>query len=153
NGAGGFVGAPVATLTGVSFGLADFNGDGNLDAVGWGDYGSIAIAFGDGNGGFGPSGENAVFPAGAVIPGDFNGDGKADLWIASTSGPSCTLSVEARLRSGSSSFAAPQAFPSTQLNLGCTSTMSLVTADLNGDGHPDPVLVTADTTGGQATIQ
>jgi hypothetical protein len=72
------------------------------------------------------------FPAGtdaaAVVVADLNGDGQADLALASGS------SVSVLLNSGNGSFGAPSSY-----GIG-TSPVSIAAADLNGDGKPDLVV-------------
>ncbi len=83
NGAGGFrtAGAPLAA-GGNDITVADFSGDGKLDfATADGEANRIAVLLGDGAGGFVPVALSpfAAYATRHVAPGDFNGDGKADI--------------------------------------------------------------------------
>ena len=97
--------------------LADFNGDGNLDAAVLTYSSSISILLGDGKAGFSP-GTPALagpLPAG-LISGDFNGDGYPDLVF------STNASVDLFLGNGN-------------LDLAFTNSQSQLVIDLgNGDG-------------------
>ena len=81
-----------------SVGTADFNGDGKADAVATnlsGTAGGLGFFAGNGTGGFGARVGVAIGAgtgASALTIGDFNGDGKQDVAVASTSG-STTVNV------------------------------------------------------------
>jgi hypothetical protein len=115
----------------------DFNGDGRTDLAA-ANYGgnSVSIFIGNGDGTFraavtydvGPSGTNPY----AMVVGDFNGDGKADLAVAN-SGAS-TVSVLLGNGDGTFRLAASYAVGSDP--------RSIAAGDFNGDGKTD--LVTGD---------
>jgi hypothetical protein len=125
--------------------LADFDGDGNLDVVGW-TIGSVMVAFGNGTGGFGAiattsmAGQNFV-PC--FVAGDFNSDGKTDLMGTLTDLSNTNdVHIDALISQGRA-FAAPQ-----ELRTGIVNSASLplrgsafASTDLDGDGTPDVVLV------------
>ena len=90
NGAGSFrsAGAPVA-VHGGSLTLADLNGDAKLDvAVADRAAGRVYVALGNGAGQFAPVSLSpfATLATASVSPGDFNGDGKTDLFHLSSVG-------------------------------------------------------------------
>jgi hypothetical protein len=149
---------PPGIPTGFGAGwVADFDGDGNLDlaspvandpnnafATG------IAIAFGDGAGDF----STIVTTYDSLVTdvqgpettvGDFNGDGKTDVWFYNAGAISnCTASLQVMLSEGRS-FGPPQPLPITQG--GCNGGSALV-VDLNGDGISDVVTSTSLPDGG-----
>jgi hypothetical protein len=90
SGAGSFrsAGAPVA-VHGGSLTLADLNGDAKLDvAVADGAAGRVYVALGNGAGQFAPVSVSpfATLATASISPGDFNGDGKMDLFHLSSVG-------------------------------------------------------------------
>jgi len=123
------VGAPP-----VWIGVADFNGDGKPDVVtvnSNGNAGSISVLLGNGDGTFQPA---VSYPAGAGsatsgVVGDFNGDGKTDVVVASGSG------LYLLAGNGDGTFQAAQMVEASH------SYEYLLCADLNGDGKLDLVAV------------
>src|ERR1019366_2828450 len=125
------------TLHPVSVAVGDFNGDGKADMVVLDQgTGSVSIFLGNGNGTF----QTAVnYDAGylgglgsvptAVVVGDFNGDGRADLAVANYNNH-----VSVLLGNGDGTFQAP-------LNYSAGSNPnSIAVADFNLDGKVDLVL-------------
>lgn len=78
-----YIVSPTSTITNGRAGVADFNGDGNLDvAVGDSD-GMIDVFFGDGLGNLSaPKRFRLGGIAGEILAGDFNGDRVPDLAVA-----------------------------------------------------------------------
>ena len=128
--------------------LGDFNGDRKVDVAVSLSAGNVAgqevVLLGNGDGTFqaGKTSTGVIYPT-SVVAGDFNGDGKLDLVIAggqACSGTCTTAVTSLLLGNGDGTFQAPTMIFS--------STGSLVTGDLNGDGKPDLVLQTAQAYGG-----
>ncbi len=122
--------------------VADFNGDGKLDAAVTGrDYAEVDVLLGNGSGGLGaaissPSSKNSFSLAG----GDFNGDGKPDL--ASVDYMSNQVTV--LIGNGNGTFATPVYYTAGQ------STYGVTVADLNGDGKPDIAVANNASSGGDS---
>jgi len=115
--------------------VGDFTGSGVPDLAGSAyvagscpSQGTMSVLVGTGNGAFtqGPDLQAGMCP-GAVVVGDFNGDGKADL--ATLSYPS-TITVF--LGNGDGTFSAPLSFPENWNN-----PVGLAVGDFNGDGLSD----------------
>jgi len=118
--------------------LADFNGDGKLDAAAIG-Y-PIEIALGEGNGNFQAGSPVTAGPDPlAMVSGDFDGDGKPDLAVTDA----VTNLVYILLGNGDGTFSAG---PSYTVPANC---ISIATADFNGDGITD-LVVQGYTTGNQS---
>ncbi|HEV2294745.1 MAG TPA: Calx-beta domain-containing protein [Tepidisphaeraceae bacterium] len=142
NGNGSFAAAKT-THAGASSGgiaavaLADFNGDGKLDAatVDPGEYratGGIAVAYGDGAGGLSPTSAAASMESPvSLTAGDVNGDGKPDLLTGSGND-----SISVVLNNGGGNFAPAQQYPAGSYP------RTIKLADFNGDAKID--LVTAN---------
>ncbi len=138
NGAGGFALAESLGLSPTAVAAADINGDGKIDLVftiGISD--SVVVMTNDGAGGFATSGS---YPAGSaptsVAVADINGDGKMDVICADAGVPlnfTNTLTVLTNDGSGGLVFAAT-------LTVG-KEPVSVIAADLNGDGKPDLICV------------
>ena len=140
NSGNGILLAPVSFATGtgpVWVALGDLNGDGKTDLAvanqgsnnGTGMVGGdVAVLLNMGGGTF----VAANYPAGAspvsVAMADLNGDGKADLAVASGTG------VSVLLNNGNGTFGAPASYGSG------TSPSSVAAGDLNGDGKLDLVV-------------
>jgi hypothetical protein len=130
NGDGTFQGAPTYYIgqSNASFlAVADFNSDGNIDAIVQ-DQSSGAFDFfaGKGDGTFQAPVVTPGQPAGPAAVGDFNGDGKPDLAIAGANGIQILLNAGAGSFQNGSLIAVNGATPS-----------AIVAADFNGDGKLD----------------
>jgi hypothetical protein len=135
---------PNSTLNfAFQVGVADFNGDGNLDIT----DGYTAI-FGNGDGTFQDvkarliniSGQSAL---GTVVSGDFNGDGESDLAIG-LSGPNPSVYILRGDGTGNYSVLHSYSVSSTPL--------LLKTADFNNDGKLDLFFTTDVTTTASAAF-
>lgn len=117
----GLAGAPV---------LADFNGDGKLDAAVIG-YPAIEIALGEGNGNFHAGSPVIAGPDPlAMVTADFNGDGKADLAVTDM----VTNLVYILPGKGDGTFSAGPSYAVP------ANSISIAAADLNSDGITDLVV-------------
>jgi hypothetical protein len=150
NGDGTFqgVGTVVSTLNAVwGITVGDFNKDGNLDVVAYGNSAngeSIVLLLGDGQGDFSVSATyTLVGTSGNQLPdlitSDFNGDGKPDVaiyLICGTAQPSCTQGhdvVEVFLSNGDGTFSAPGVY-----DAGLTGDQgAIVAASFTGHAWPD----------------
>jgi hypothetical protein len=134
--------------------VGDFNGDGKLDlVVANRGANSLSILLGNGDGTFQPKTDIALPPTPvtllpvvplAVTVGDFNGDGKADLAVATQ--VSNTNDVTILIGNGNGTFQTPVTIltnSSTFAGFGLAGNgqSSIATADFNGDGHLDLVAV------------
>jgi hypothetical protein len=122
--------------------LADFNGDGILDAALVGVKG-LPILLGNGEGNFQPFAMATAgpYPIG-VAAGDFNGDGKQDLAV--TDGATSLVYIlfgngNGTFSPGGKFFVPPYSY-------------TIATADFNNDGYPDLVSLGAGSSGG-STVQ
>jgi hypothetical protein len=109
--------------------IADFNGDHKAD-IAMISGGSVAMLPGDGQGGFGLPATFSLpalgtLPVISMVTGDFNGDGKPDLAIATAAG------VAILLGDGNGGFASPATFA-----VGVNPAV-VATGDFNGDGKLD----------------
>ncbi len=129
--------SPV-TLTGV----ADLNGDGNVDLVGYIDSKaawSVVVLLGEGDGSFGPPIISSGAASGFFIQGftlaDLNGDGKPDLIVVIAD-----MGVDGRflvlLNNGDGTFAAPVEY------FAGIPDSNVVAADFNKDGKLDAIVGT-----------
>ena len=120
----------------------DFNGDGHLDLAiaNWGStigQGSISILLGNGDGTFQ---SDVEYPVGVVkyglVAGDFNGDGKLDIAVASgTPTPSVTeTAVATLLGNGNGTF---RSLTQTSIDGSSNAAHGITAADFNHDGKLD----------------
>jgi hypothetical protein len=133
--------------TALSVAIADFNNDGKLDLAVANQCqdsncrnGAVGVLLGNGNGTFQPAQifASAGYFTNSVAVGDFNGDGNPDLALASQCQDStCTNGgVSVLLGKGNGTFQAAQAYGSVG-----SQADSVVTADVNGDGKTDLVVL------------
>lgn len=111
--------------------LADFNGDGNLDAVFTQLSGNVDACLGNGQGSFSSCREMEVFGARDIAVGDFSEDGIPDLVMFADSAYLC-------IGQGDGSFPYCRLFGAAEL-----SALDLAAGDMNGDGHLDVVFVSS----------
>jgi Big-like domain-containing protein/VCBS repeat protein len=125
----------------------DFNGDGKTDLAiandgNYQENGSVTILLGNGDGTFAAAAANlptGISP-GCPVTGDFNGDGKIDLAVATTIG------ITVFLGNGDGTFTAAPSSP--------TNTGVIAVADFNGDGIADLAVMSNNNSGlsGNLTI-
>ena len=134
NGDGTFRG-PIESLAAAfhfigEVGVADFNGDGLLDAAVADSNGSINILFGNGDGTFGSFVSYPVRPDEySICLGDFNGDGLMDVMTSNF----YLDGVQLLLGNADGTFQPAQTIASGLIG-------APVVADLNGDGHLDLII-------------
>lgn len=132
-----------ASVGGSSAIAVDVNGDGIPDIIeagtvstGSGDQGGILVFLGTGNGQYAPpvAYDTGVSPGRALVAGEFNGDGKIDIAVASLcSDNSCTQGgVSILLGNGDGTFQ-----PFVVYATGAQYAYSLAIGDFNGDGKLD----------------
>ncbi len=116
--------------------LADYNGDGKIDiAVSNQNTKTIAVFLNDGTGHFGSAITTIIStPAtlGLIAGGDFNEDGKTDLVLSTVSGGDQVNRI--LLGKGDGTFNVQPAIANSG------GFLSIVVADVNGDGHQDLVI-------------
>ncbi len=123
-------------------GVADMNGDGNLDLIIANHQTPyISVLLGDGKGAFHPAPGSPVnvhsdpHPHGVAVQ-DFNGDGKPDVVTDSWA----TNQIELLLGDGNGRLGTPGTF----FSVGHRPYQRLRSADFNKDGHPDVVTTNLD---------
>lgn len=114
--------------------VGDFNADGKLDVAATGSYDAVTdvdVLLGHGDGSFAPTFflPNTGGRHDSLATGDFNRDGYADLAWAEEEG----TAVDVLLSNGDGTFQAAQSFATA------VGSVSVVAADLNGDGKLDLV--------------
>ena len=151
NGDGTFQGAPMYPATAstagtgtVSFTAGDFNGDGKPDVL----AAKSGLMFMAGNGkgefaaGVTTSGPNPTLVTSALM----NADKNLDAVFIDYNQSSQTSQIGVAFGNGDGTFAATNDYP---LPSSATSLITLITADVNGDGYPD-VVATGLTSSGSA---
>jgi hypothetical protein len=118
--------------------VGDFNGDGKPDLVVANlQQNNVVVLLGNGDGTFGTPIVHSLPNIGVlygVAVADFNGDGKLDVAVVHGSTDYLISDVEILLGNGDGTLGAATAFPSG------TDAVTIVTADLNGDGKPDVIV-------------
>jgi uncharacterized protein (TIGR03437 family) len=136
NGAGGLgtpstVNLPSGFNSALRFGASDFNQDGKADLAVLGGSSEFIVLLGNGTGGFTLQPvSNALFSAQALSLGDFNGDGRNDVLLASVGG------LQLWPGKGDGSFDRPVDY---RFPFGNNGTFILA-EDFSGDGRKDIVL-------------
>jgi hypothetical protein len=136
--------------------VADVNGDGRPDLVVANDddncicgNGRVGVLLGNGDGTFQPV---VLHDSGgpqtrSVAVADVNGDGKADLLVASSDSAAIAGAVGVLLGNGDGTFQPVVTYGSGGF-LGEIYSVSVAVADVNGDGKPDLVVANPCSTGG-----
>jgi len=141
NGDGTFASPANYSISGnvEALGAADLNADGNLDLVvpTGGSSAAISVLLGNGDGTFGnpivyASNLLSIYGTSIAVD-DFNGDGKLDLALTDSAGP--TNNVAIVLGNGDGTFRSPPILYSAGLL-----PAGVVSVDANGDGKPDLVV-------------
>jgi hypothetical protein len=130
-------------------GVADFNGDGLLDAVAADDFNWMGIGFNQGGGNFGAYDAYVLtgYPR-SLGTGDFDGDGTSDVAVVSVPFPSCGGQLDVFLNTGDAGVLGG---PLSYSLVGAFH--SLAVADFNGDHRPDLALSASACNDAGAVVQ
>jgi hypothetical protein len=120
---------PVTVSEPTGAALGEYSGDGKLDVV-WASFGNAMLSLGNGDGTLGAATaiQGLAIGVNQVLPGDFNGDGKADFVVLGT-GPT-GWEVWVMIGTGSGTF-------SKQAGSGVTTSGRATVVDFDGDGKLD----------------
>jgi hypothetical protein len=148
NGDGTFQAPVLYTFGALQYGansvaIADVNGDGypDLAVSDVSDSAVIEVLFGDGSGSFEYGDEYSLngFWSDSISVADLNGDGNPDLLVSSAARNHTDVGLmSVLLGNNSGTFAAPLSYSS-----GGREGEDVVAGDLNGDGRPDVVMLSA----------
>ena len=144
DGSGGFYDSGQNLGNGESYGVAldDVDGDGKLDAVVVGSYGSITVWINDGTGHFTDNGQSiTAYSATAVALGDLNGDHVPDAFITSDGGYD-----QVWFNDGAGHFT------DSGQSLAGSASYDVALGDLNGDGLTDAFIATGGYGGNQVWL-
>jgi len=146
------VNTSAPSLAGVSYAVADLNGDGIPDLFVKDYFGTYDVFLGNGDGtftakgsAFGPYSETGTF-----IVGDFNNDGIPDVAAIDATDYASNTTITIFLGNGDGTFAAAGSSPSIGYN-----PTAIATADINGDGNADLIVVqqgSSTSSGGQVVV-
>lgn len=136
-----------SATAGVRQVLGDFNNDGFTDIAltGGSGWGSIPVAFSNGNGTFTVT--NSLVPSFPIwattasatqVSGDFNGDGKTDIALLGVSG---WTTVPVAFSNGDGSFIVTNGSVGNFGYWASTAGVKILTGDFNGDGRTDIALI------------
>jgi len=132
------VNTSAPSVTGVTYAVADLNGDGIPDLFVKDYFGTYDVLLGSGDGTFtvvgspfGPSSETGSF-----IVGDFNNDGIPDVAAINAAEYAPTGNITIFLGNGDGTFTVAGSSPALDYN-----PTAIATADVNGDGNADLIVV------------